>query len=206
MTSFTAHYMNEMKKVLTQIDYSLAGEIVMKIAEAWQNGSKIFIFGNGGSASTASHFACDLSKMTIVESLPRLKVIALTDNIPIMTAWANDVSYSDIFAQQLIPLVEKEDLVIGITGSGNSGNVLKAFEAANAAGAITIALTGYKGGKVKALSQKCLVVPSDSMQVIEDVHSFLTHAFSLELRAMLLNYLPDQQLKLVGEMELTKIY
>lgn len=167
---------------------------------------KIFILGNGGSASTSSHFACDLSKLTIVESLPRLKVIALTDNIPIMTAWANDVSYSDIFAQQLIPLVEKGDLVFGITGSGNSKNVLNAFEAANAAGAITVSLTGYKGGKVKDLSQKCLVVPSESMQVIEDVHSFLTHALSLELRAIVMNYLPEKELKLVGEMELSKIY
>ncbi|UUZ81374.1 SIS domain-containing protein [Paenibacillus sp. P26] len=206
MTSFTAFYMNELTKALAKLDNSLAGDIVMTLAEAWQAGKKIFILGNGGSASTSSHFACDLSKMTIVPGLPRFKVIALTDNIPVMTAWANDTDYSEIFAQQLIPLAEPGDIVIGITGSGNSKNVLKAFEAAQAAGALTISLTGFQGGKVKALSNKCLIVPSDNMQVIEDAHSILTHAFSLQLRAMIMNYLPDKRLKPVGEMELSKIY
>lgn len=206
MTNFTSYYMSELTKVLSKLDYSLAGEIVMTLAEAWQAGKKIFILGNGGSASTSSHFACDLSKMTIVEGLPRFKVIALTDNIPIITAWANDTDYANIFAEQLIPLAEPGDVVIGITGSGNSKNVLKAFEVANAAGAVTISLTGYQGGKVKALSRQCLIVSSDSMQIIEDAHSILTHAFSLQLRAMVMNYLPNKKLELIGEIELSKIY
>jgi len=126
----------------------------------------------------ASHFACDLGKGTAVPSQneKRFRVIALTDNVPLMTAWANDNSYEDIFAEQLLNLMVAGDQVFAISGSGNSCNVLRALKAAKASGLSTIGLTGFQGGRMKSLCDHCIVIPSDNMQVIEDFHLSVAHA------------------------------
>lgn len=145
--------------------------------QAYERSKTTFVFGNGGSASLASHFACDLGKGT---SLPasirkRFRSIALTDNLPTMTAWANDSSYDDIFSEQLENLVVPGDVAFAISCSGNSSNILKALRIAKDRGATTLGLTGFQGGKMKGLCDSCLIVPSDNMQIIEDVHLSVAH-------------------------------
>jgi D-sedoheptulose 7-phosphate isomerase len=153
-----------------------------EIIEAGERGSTVFILGNGGSAATASHFACDLAKGTQRPGVRPFRVIALTDNVPLITAWGNDTAYDRIFAEQLRPLVQSGDLVIGISGSGNSPNVLEAMRVARQAGARTIGWTGFRGGKIKDLVDVCVIAPSDSMEQIEDVHLILEHAVCTALR------------------------
>jgi len=112
----------------------------------------------------------------------RFRVLALTDNIPVMTAWANDARYEDIFAEQLVNFVQKDDIVLAISGSGNSPNVLKGLSVGREAGAYAIGFAGYQGGKMKALCDVCLIVPSDNMQFIEDLHTCITHSIFTALR------------------------
>lgn len=181
-------YFNELARTMREVFYPCVDRIAHELLRAYDNGRSVYIFGNGGSAATASHFACDLSKGTI-RNLPsgtkRLRVVALTDNIPVMTAWANDASYTDIFAEQLQNLLAPDDVVLAISGSGNSPNILKALELALRSGAYTIGLTGFKGGKMKPLCRTCLVVPSDNMEVIEDVHMATCHAVASVIRRAL---------------------
>jgi D-sedoheptulose 7-phosphate isomerase len=157
-------------------------KIVEILLEARVTKHQIFVMGNGGSGATASHLMCDLGKMTICTDSPRFKIIALTDNIPLMLAWANDSSYDDIFVEQLKNLMNPGDVILGISGSGNSPNVIKAIEYANANGGITIGWTGFEGGKLANAAQTALVVPSHNMQRIEDVHMVLTHLVSSMIR------------------------
>jgi D-sedoheptulose 7-phosphate isomerase len=178
-TEFVTDYISRIKRILDDMNNSdLAekiNEIVKVLLTARENNKTIYIMGNGGSASTASHFVGDLSKGTIVEDYPRFRVVALTDNIPNMLAWGNDSSYDDIFIEQLKNLQNPGDVVIGISGSGNSENVLKAIEYANSHGAVTIGWSGFSGGKLKDMAQISLVVPSNYMQRIEDIHLLLEH-------------------------------
>jgi D-sedoheptulose 7-phosphate isomerase len=157
-------------------------KIVKILLNARENKKQIFVMGNGGSGSTASHLMCDLGKMTICENSPRFKVIALTDNIPLMLAWANDSSYDDIFVEQLKNLMNPGDIVFGISGSGNSPNVIKAIEYANEHEGITVGWTGFDGGKLAIAAQIAIVAPSHNMQRIEDIHMVLTHLVSSIIR------------------------
>jgi D-sedoheptulose 7-phosphate isomerase len=155
------------------------------LLDAHENGRMIYLFGNGGSAALASHFACDLGKGTINGSKKRFRVLALTDNVPLMTAWANDSGYEDIFAEQLANFVRKDDVAFAISGSGNSKNVLNALKLAREAGATTVGLAGYQGGWMKELCDICMVVPSDNMQIIEDLHLCVAHALFSAVRRKL---------------------
>lgn len=157
-------------------------KIVDILLDARATKRQIFVMGNGGSGATASHLMCDLAKMTICPDSPRFRIIALTDNIPIMLAWANDSSYDDIFVEQLKNLMNPGDVVLGISGSGNSPNVIKAIEYANENECITIGWTGFDGGKLANAAQTAIVVPSNNMQRIEDVHMVLTHLVSSMIR------------------------
>ena len=139
--------------------------------------------GNGGSAATSSHFACDLAMDS--HTRERFKVIALTGNMSLLTAWANDTGYANVFAEQLRNFLKKDDVVVAISASGNSENVLRAVAYANSKGAVTVGLTGFEGGKLKDRVQVCLVVPSNSMERIEDVHLILGHLLSCYLREIL---------------------
>jgi D-sedoheptulose 7-phosphate isomerase len=142
----------------------------------------IFFCGNGGSASTASHFTSDLAKGTIVEGAPRFKALSLADNIPQMLAWGNDSCYEDIFVEQLKNLMEPGDVLIGISGSGNSENVLRAVKYAKKMQGKTIGLTGFDGGKLNKMVDLCLVVPVHYMQKIEDVHMLVDHLVTSLIR------------------------
>jgi D-sedoheptulose 7-phosphate isomerase len=178
-------YVTCLCSVLSKVLPTSVDKIASALFEAYQNDRTIFILGNGGSAALASHFACDLGKgVTYQNASKTLRVLSLTDNIPLLTAWANDVGYDCVFAEQLRAFVSEQDVVFAISGSGNSANVLRALEVAKAAGAQTIGITGFQGGKMKALCDVCLVVPSENMQMIEDVHTVTTHAVSTILHNM----------------------
>lgn len=151
------------------------GRVLDLFLDAWKRGKTIFVMGNGGSASTASHFANDLAKGTIVEGKPRVRVIALTDNVPVMLAWANDASYEHIFVEQLKNLMQPGDLVVGLSGSGNSPNVLAAIEYANRNGAITLGLVGFDGGKLLKIARHSLHAPTFHMGQAEDAHLAISH-------------------------------
>lgn len=146
----------------------------------------IFFFGNGGSASTASHFVTDIAKVAGGTQAHgpgrRFRCLSLNDNIPGLTAWANDVGYADVFSGPLRALAEKGDVVVAISGSGNSPNVLEGVRAAKAMGLTTIGLTGMGGGKLKELVDVALVVPSNSMQHTEDTHLITLHVLTAYLR------------------------
>jgi len=176
--SFAKNYLDETKKTLNLIEEDLLNKIekiVILLEEAKNKKNRIFIMGNGGSGSTASHFAEDLSKGTIVGDSLRFKAVSLTDSIPTILAWANDSSYDDIFIEQLKNLMEPDDIVIGISGSGNSRNVIKAIEYANQKGGITIGFSGYDGGKLIKCAKINVHVPSFNMQRVEDIHMLVAH-------------------------------
>lgn len=172
-------YLEDLVRSIDKIPLEKIEKIVETLRAAYKQGRHIFIMGNGGSAATASHFVCDLSKGTFVPGKKRFRVVGLTDNVPLMTAWSNDVSYEDIFKAQLENLVDKKDVVIVFTGSGNSPNILKAVKYANSRGAVTVGFTGFNGGKLKALAKVCLIVPSKNMERIEDIHLVLEHLVKL---------------------------
>jgi len=182
---FTQEYLTEIKKILDSLEVDLINKIdklASILSKTRENKNTIFIMGNGGSATTASHFVGDLSKGTIVEELPRFKAIALTDNAPNILAWANDVGYEEIFVEQLKNLMEPADVVIGISVSGNSMNVVKAIEYANRNGGLTIGLSGCSGGKLLKCAQENIHVPCSYMQRVEDVHLLIEHLLTSLLR------------------------
>jgi len=176
-------YISEVSATLERLPIENIAQVVELLEEARLKAKRVFIFGNGGSAATASHFAADLSKGTISHGKPRIKALALTDNIPLLSAWANDTAYENVFAEQLENLVEAGDIVIGISGSGNSINVLKGIKTAKLKGATTIGFIGFAGGKLRELVDTSIIVPSNVMEQIEDVHLLLEHVITTCLRA-----------------------
>lgn len=175
-------YLTELQQTVAALPSELIEQIIDILLDCARTSNKVFICGNGGSASTASHFACDLAKNTIVLGAPSFRVIALTDNMALMTAWANDTSYDNVFAAQLNPLVEAGDVVIGISCSGNSGNVLNAMAVARHHGAVTIGFTGDKGGQLKNMVDVCIQVSSPRIEQQEDVHLILEHCICAAIR------------------------
>ena len=166
----------------TVIDAMDANEIeraAQRVRQAFEQGRQIFVAGNGGSAATASHMACDFAKTTLGKSkvLPakRVRTIALTDNVPLITAWGNDVSYDCVFAEQLRNLANAGDLLIVITASGNSPNIIDVVNAAKEIGVSTVGLLGFDGGKVKPMLDHAIVVRSSHFGYIEDAHSVINH-------------------------------
>lgn len=183
INNFIEKYFLEIKRSLESLDKTQIEKVIKILTNAYKNGKTVFILGNGGSASTASHLACDLGKGTLQRiydnSEKRFRVISLTDNVAVMTAYANDLTFEDIFVQQLRNLIEKEDIVIAISGSGNSKNVIKAVEYSNRCGAKTIGFLGFKdGGKLGKIVHIAVKVNSMQYGPIEDVHSILGHTIS----------------------------
>jgi D-sedoheptulose 7-phosphate isomerase len=168
-------YLALLNNTLNKVNEGEILKIVDLLLETYIKSSKVFIMGNGGSGSTASHFACDINKGVSCKLAKRFKVISLNDNLPTILAYANDMSYDDIFVEQLKNFLENDDLVIGISGSGNSLNVLKAIDYANGIGATTIGITGFDGGELKKLAKHNFNIPVNDMQITEDVHLLLTH-------------------------------
>jgi len=183
LPAYVRTYVADTKSAL-QEPYLLAAmqRIVPLLLEARKTGRTIFFFGNGGSASTASHFVVDIGKATMRGDGARFRCVALVDNVESVTAWANDAEYSRVFSEQLKGLAARGDVAVGISGSGNSPNVLEAMRTARALGLATVGLTGMGGGKLKDLVDVPLVVPSNSMQHIEDVHLLVCHLLTAYLR------------------------
>src|SRR3990167_6294920 len=177
---FINGYILEMTRCLSSLDKTKLELIIDVLVAAYKKDRKVFILGNGGSASTASHMACDLGKGTLQRVYDnterRFRVMSLTDNVALMTAFANDLSFDDIFVQQLRNLVETDDVVIALTGSGNSPNVVKAIEYAKLCGAKTIGILGFKtGGKLGNMVDYSIIVDSNHYGPIEDIQLILNH-------------------------------
>ncbi len=168
-------YMDELMDLLDRVPRFPIQDVISILAHARFNNKQVIVMGNGGSAATASHFACDLGKGTLMPNLPRFRVIALTDNMPLFSALANDFGYDRVFSEQLQSLIRPGDVVIGISGSGNSPNVLNAIRSARQAKAITVAFVGFDGGLLKDLVDVYVHVPSNCMEQVEDVHLILEH-------------------------------
>jgi D-sedoheptulose 7-phosphate isomerase len=178
----TGAYFEQLSQLVRALPQADVDNLERLLRAAWRDGHTIFLLGNGGSAATASHLACDLGKSLVAPDRPRPHVLSLTDNVSMLTAYANDISYECVFAEQLAGLVRAGDLVLAISGSGNSPNVVAAVTTANALGAITFGLTGFEGGKLAGVTTHSLIVPSDNMQLIEDAHLVIGHAVFVALR------------------------
>lgn len=177
---FINGYLLEITRCLASLDKAKIELVIDVLVAAYKKDRKVFILGNGGSASTSSHMACDLGKGTLQRVYDnterRFRVISLTDNVAIMTAFANDLSFDDIFVQQLRNLVETDDVVIALSGSGNSPNVVKAIDYAKQCGAITIGILGFKtGGKLGSMVNYSIIIDSNHYGPIEDIQLVLNH-------------------------------
>ena len=176
------HYWHELATIIQAMPFDMVTKAAELLLDCYRRSSTVFILGNGGSAATASHFACDLAKGTQVIGLPAFRVISLSDNVPLMSAWANDTNYERIFAEQLATLIRPDDIVIAISASGNSPNILAAARMAQQSGAITLALTGQDGGKLSRLADFTIYVPSQSIEQVEDAHLVIAHSLCVVLR------------------------
>ena len=168
-------YYNREKAVIDSLDREEINAAMNALLDAYERGVTVYVFGNGGSAATASHMVCDFNKGTCHELDKRFKFVCLNDNVPLMMAISNDKSYEDIFVYQLEDRLKPEDVVLAISGSGNSHNVVKAVEYAKGVGATVIAMTGYQGGKIRKMADYFLHVPVEDMQITEDIHMSFDH-------------------------------
>lgn len=180
--NYVQPYFAALQATLARIDHKPIEQAIELLHQARLEGRQIFILGNGGSASTASHMVCDLAKNTRRTDLPPFKVIGLADNMAIFSAYGNDEGYDNVFAQQLANLVQPGDVVIGISTSGNSPNVLRAVELAHEGGAVTVGFTGFDAGKLGPLVDLQLHVPSDCIEQVEDIHLVFEHLITKALR------------------------
>ena len=189
-------YFSELQEMVRAISQAHLQDILALLEETYHQGRHIFIMGNGGSAATASHFALDLAKNTIMPGAPRVKAISLTDHVPLITAWSNDTAYEHIFAEQLANMVEPGDLVIGISASGNSLNVINALHVAKKSRAATIGLLGAKGGQIKHMVDAYVLAPGQNIEQEEDAHLILAHIITRHMREVVRTY--AQQLALIS--------
>jgi D-sedoheptulose 7-phosphate isomerase len=168
-------YCQGLKQALDTIPTDAAEKFLQLLESAYLEGRQVFIMGNGGSGSSASHAAGDLNKGVSYGREKRFRVMSLNDNMATVTAYANDVSYSEAYVEQLKNFLNRGDLVIGISGSGNSPSILNAIEYANQQGAVTVGMCGFSGGKLARLAQVPVHVPVNDMQMVEDIHMMLFH-------------------------------
>jgi D-sedoheptulose 7-phosphate isomerase len=177
-SNILSNYFDELKQTIDKLDYTEIHDVVREIFSAYQTDHKILICGNGGSAALANHMATDLTN-TIAKAAkpktPKIRAISLVSNIPVITAIANDIDYDHIFDEQINAICNPGDVVIGISGSGRSENVINALDAAFGVGAVTVAMVGMDGGFVKDHAAFCIHVESDSYGIIEDVHLSVNH-------------------------------
>jgi len=188
LRAFIDGYIKRLEKAMGAVQQEKVEKIAEILFKAYKNNRHVYVMGNGGSAATAAHMVCDLAKGTIWPVAPtekRFRVIGLADNTPLMTAWTNDIEYSQVFREQLLNILESGDIVIGISASGNSPNVINAVEYANSCGAITIGLTGMGGGKLKDAAKECIIIDSDNMERVEDAHHILAHIIKSYLNVKL---------------------
>ncbi len=179
-------YIAAVTDALSKLDRQAIGEVVDEFLRAWREGATLFFAGNGGSAATASHFVVDMSKGTAVPGRPPLRAISLTDNLPSLTAWANDSSYDIAMSERLRALASPNDVLVAISCSGTSRNVLHAVQTAHALGLRTIGLAGRDGGRLKDMVDVCVCAPAEWIGQQEDLHMVLDHAITLALRDAML--------------------
>jgi D-sedoheptulose 7-phosphate isomerase len=175
MPSFSQDYFDRLVGAIHQQDFAQYDRAIDLVRAAWQNGRQIITLGNGGSSMTALHFQTDWAKNISLKTGKPFRGRSLTDNIGLVMAYANDFSFQDLFLEQLKNILEPGDLVVAISGSGNSENVIRAVEYANQHGAVTLGLSGYDGGKLKKLAQHNLWVDVHDMQIVEDIHAVFGH-------------------------------
>ena len=169
------NYISLLQQTLDQLPRQLISDVIDILQNARRQGTQVFIMGNGGSASTASHFVCDLAKNTRRAGLPHFRVIGLTDNMAILSAYANDEGYEHVFSEQLANLIQPKDVVIAISASGNSKNVIHAIEEAQKYDVTTIGFTGFDGGRLGQMVNINIHVKSNVIEHVEDIHLVLEH-------------------------------
>ena len=175
-------YLSSVARALDSVSEDEVAILAQLLLEARRRRSTLYLLGNGGSASTASHAANDLAKTATPPGGPPLRVVSLADNVSLLTAWANDTCYENVFAAQLEPALQPGDLVLGFSGSGDSENVIRAMETARRRGATAIGMAGFAGGRLRQAADLCLVVPAALHGIIEDVHLSIVHALTQALQ------------------------
>jgi D-sedoheptulose 7-phosphate isomerase len=175
-------YLDEMAEVVKSISRADVRAVVDRLFQGWREGRTTYVIGNGGSASTASHMMNDLNKMTTIAGAPRFRAIALTDNVPYITAVGNDIEYADVFLEQLRNLLLPQDILIALSGSGNSENVIRAVQYARSLGACVVGLCGQPGSRLCECADLVVTIPAKSICQQEDGHLMLNHAIALTLR------------------------
>jgi D-sedoheptulose 7-phosphate isomerase len=185
VTHFVEAYVERLKSAIDQLPLERVEAIGEILYRAYRHNKQVFIVGNGGSAATASHMACDLGKNTISPWRQRFRVVSLNDNMPLVSALANDLGYEHVFSEQLKNLIRPGDVLISITGSGNSPNILLAMEYARERAATNIALLGFDGGRAMRLADEYVLVPAQDYGVVEDLHMVLDHILTEYFRARL---------------------
>ncbi|MBR1598077.1 MAG: SIS domain-containing protein [Lachnospiraceae bacterium] len=178
------NYIDRERDVLSKLDENEISRVMNILEDARLGGHRVFICGNGGSAATASHFCADFNKGVSEKQDIKYNFECLNDNVPMMTAVANDISYDDIFEMPLKNKIKSKDVLIGISGSGNSENVVRAVRYANSIGAVTVGIVGYDGGRVKQEAECSIHVNIDNMQIVEDVHMMMDHVMMFILSGM----------------------
>jgi D-sedoheptulose 7-phosphate isomerase len=182
--SYIDGYLGQMSEVLGQLPRADIDAAIDLLFDAWKAGGTVFVAGNGGSSSTASHFACDLAKWTMCEGKPRFRVLALTDNMPLFSALMNDEGTASVYSEQLAPFVKQGDVLIlisvhGGSGAGNAGtwsqNLLRALQVAHDSGAKVLGLSGFDGGALQEMADVCITVPVESTPQVESFHLALEH-------------------------------
>jgi len=207
-----ANFLDEMARISHEIATRDIDRAIDILVDAWKRESTVFVMGNGGSASTATHLACDLAKYTIVHERPRFKVMGLTDNVPLVSAWTNDSGFGSIFVEQLRPWLNEGDVLIGISvhggsGSGQAGpwsqNLVQAMVLAKERGARIIGLSGFRGGAMKQVADVCIVVPIDEeplgTPLVESWHVVLHHLICYTLRHRIEAATEVQAVLIVGQ-------
>jgi D-sedoheptulose 7-phosphate isomerase len=171
-----------MQKLVEEIESAAIDNVVELLWENFHESRRVVFCGNGGSAATASHLPADFQKGIFLHGARPWECFSVVDSIPLLTAWGNDTEYANIFAAQVRCWLRPNDILIAISGSGNSPNILAAVEAANALEAITIGWSGFGGGRLGQLARHNIIVPSDNMQMVEDAHMIIGHAVYSALR------------------------
>ena len=175
MSIVSKNYFQKLNKTIAALDYEAFDAAVDLVKEAWEAGRQIICFGNGGSALTAQHYITDWNKCIYMATGKPFHGRCLVENMGLVVAYANDVSFEAIFSEQLKPMLKPNDLVIGISGSGNSENVIRGIDYANEQGATTLGICGYDGGRLKSAAKHALWVNINDMQISEDVHFMFGH-------------------------------
>jgi D-sedoheptulose 7-phosphate isomerase len=178
LRTFVEDYFERLRRLIDKMPVERIEAIGEILLDAYRHDKQVFVVGNGGSAATASHMACDLGKNTIQPNVRRFRITSLTDNVPLLTALANDGGYGQVFSEQLMNLIRPGDVLIALSGSGRSPNILEAIRYARSQSATVVALLGFDGGEAVALADEYVLVPSDDYGLIEDMHMILDHVLT----------------------------